>query len=183
MRRILLLTLVLLLAAADARAQGRIRGGSGKEKDRVKMVPRKGDPEKGSEEKSPAEQPEKEPEPVDPFEAALSRLATWPSGEAREAATALALRGPDVEPRLIEKLVGSSPALAVGICFVLGEIGGDASLPAVQAQAARPDMVPHLAVLFGALSKLDGLGAVRRIMPFLRHPRRHIRLMPLTDKM
>ncbi|MHC4861939.1 MAG: HEAT repeat domain-containing protein, partial [Planctomycetota bacterium] len=177
MRRFLLLALVLALASGAASAQERIRGGvlPQKDKDKVRMVPRDGDPKKKDEgkkpEKKPAEAPKEEPKPTDPIEAALEKLATWPSGEARQAATALAFRGPEAEPRLIEALRTAAPALAAGICYVLGEIGGDAALPAVQGQAARTEMVEHLSVLFDAIGKLDGIGAVKRVLPFLRHPR------------
>lgn len=178
MRTILVTLLVVLMPAALAAGQGIDNPGRPipKERDRVKMDE---PPVPGSKSEKPAgkeasEAPAKEP--ADPFERALAGLATWPSPKAKEAAAAVMLLGPEVEPKLVAELSGASPSLTCGIVYVLGEIGGDDALRAVQTVAGRPSMVDHLDVVFEALGKLDGLNAVKRVIPFLRHPKRPARV-------
>jgi len=176
MKKIPLAVLLLLLLVQTGRAQGRSSPGvpTGREGDRVRMSPR-GDG--AAKPKNPEEaQDEPERRVRDPLDDVLSGLETWPSAEAREAAALLALRGPELEPILIEALQTASPRLSAGICFVLGDIGGDASLSMVQRVAARPSMSEYLTILFEAMAKLDGVNAVTRVLPFLRHRRRSARL-------
>ncbi len=184
MRWISLALLACLLAGPPARAQERTTEGVPlrRDKDRVKMTPpapEKPVPEKEPEKKTGKESPDKAVE-KDPVAAAVARLATWPDADAREAAALLALRGPEIEARLIRRLADTSPAQAAGICFVLGEVGRDASLAAVERLAARPGMVPWFTEIFDALGKLDGANAVSRVLPFLRHPKRRARLAAET---
>ncbi|MEN8149139.1 MAG: HEAT repeat domain-containing protein [Planctomycetota bacterium] len=174
MTGILRITILLLLVAGVAAAQNpRFRPGKKKGKDGVEMEK----PDRPAGPKKGAEPGKTEPEaPEDTFEAALLKLAGWPSTDAREAAATLALEGPEVEAKLIARLGSSTPALTEGIAFVLGEIGGDASVPALQAVASRPTMADHLAEVFTALGKLAPETGIQRIMPFLRHPKRTARL-------
>jgi len=175
MTGILRIYIILIVLSSVVLAQDpRLRPGPKKGKDDIKMEnpPGKktpsGEKEKGG---------EKEPEaPKDPFDTALEMLATWPAPEAREAAASLALEGPAIEKKLIERLSGASPGLTAGIAFVLGEVGGDASVPALQAIASRPTMADLLPEVFTAIGKLEGSSAVRRILPYLRHPKRAARL-------
>ena len=160
MTGILRVLLTILLLAATVLAQSK-RDGDG-----IKMQPRPGKTEEGKKE-GERKEPEKE---LPPFEAALEKLKTWPAAEALDAAATLALEGPEGEKRLIDALKTATPAQAAGIAFVLGEIGGDASVPALQAIAARPAMSDHLKEIFVALGLLTiGFGvstAARRISRF-----------------
>ena len=129
MRLSILGLLLLLLLAAHARAQGGepppIPVKRGKQ-DGLRMIPRdEPDKEKGKEEKEPEKDPEKKAEPKDPFTAGLERLATWPSEGAREAAAEFAIQGPELEQKLLQVLPTAKPELAAGLCFVLGDIGGE----------------------------------------------------------
>jgi len=178
MTAILRITFVLtvLTTVLFARgAGGRLRPRDKKDDITMEKPPRKG---KSADAKKDARAPKKKaPEvPKDPFEAAVFHLATWPSPEAREAAASLALKGPTIEPKLIERLAGATPGLSAGIAFVLGEVGGDAAVPALQAIASRPSMADHLPEVFTAIGKLEGTNAVRRILPYLRHPKRSARI-------
>jgi HEAT repeat protein len=105
----------------------------------------------------------------------LAKLAKWPLTEAREAAAVLSLLGPEVEKRLLSLLPTAEPALAAGIAAVLGDVGGDESLAAVQRLAGAPGMTPFLPTLFDVLGRLDGENAVKRVLPFVRHPKRPAR--------
>jgi HEAT repeat protein len=170
---LMLLALGAVLLAPAATAQERIPAVPlPREKDGVRMKPPPGGERKVAPEKEPREETAK---PGDPFEASVQALSTWPDNAAREAAAGLALYGPEAEARLIDALKTAPPSLSAGICFVLGEIGGDASVAAVQAVAARPTMADQLDIVFEALGKLDGANAARRILPFLRHPKRPAR--------
>jgi len=163
----------ILLVASSGFAQERVPGvpiPRGKDGFEMKPPPR--------DTKRPVAKPTADEEtaaPEDPFEAAVAALAGWPDTAAREAAANLALYGPEGEPHLIDALKTADAGTAAGLCFVLGEIGSDAALAAVQAVAARPTMAEHLEVVFDALGKLDSSSATRRILPFLRHPRRSAR--------
>ncbi len=165
--------LILLLASAGF-AQERVPGvpiPRGKDGVRMKPPPPR-ETKRHTGEPAAADEPAV---PEDPFDAAVAALAGWPDTESREAAANLALYGPEGEPLLIDALKTAEAGTAAGLCFVLGEIGGDAALAAIQAVAARPTMAEHLKVVFDALGKLDSSSATRRILPFLRHPKRSAR--------
>jgi HEAT repeat protein len=179
MLRLFRTCLVLSLAAGAAWAQDQSPSGDGiplgREKDRVRMTPRTpAGAEQGGKaaEGGPGKPPE---EPKDAFSENLGKLAKWPATEAREAVAVLCLLGPEVEKRLLPLLPTSEPAMAAGIAMVLGEVGGDESLAAVQRLAGAPGMTPFLPVLFDVLGRLDGENAVKRVLPFLRHPKRPAR--------
>ena len=120
--------IILIVLSSVVLAQDpRLRPGPKKGKDDIKMENPPGKKTPSGEKKKAGEGGEKEPEaPKDPFDTALEMLATWPAPEAREAAASLALEGPAIEKKLIERLSGASPGLTAGIAFVLGEVGGDA---------------------------------------------------------
>ncbi len=181
MTRLLRAFLLLLAMVGAAVAQGTGPGPAdspgvpiGREKDRIRMVPR--DPGSAPGAETPKEE-EKAPPPEDedPFTANVRRLGGWPSGEARAAAVALALLGPEIEPKLIALLPRAEPPLAAGLCVVLGDIGGDEALAAVQRVAGLPAMSEFLPEIFEVLGRLDGENAIKRVLPFLRHPKRPAR--------
>ena len=101
--------LVLVLLAAAAWAQDK------EDPDRIKMGPRPG---AKPEEKEDEGKKDEEPKEVDPFQAALEKLDTWPSLEALDAASTLALEGPEAEKPLIAALKTAKPARAAGIAEV-----------------------------------------------------------------
>jgi HEAT repeat protein len=177
MRRVTILILALLLLSGPAFAQGRENAGIPikRDRDKVKM----GTPDReGPSGEEPAEEEEKKKEEEksrDPVQVAIAALSGWPASAAREAATALTLQGRELEPVLLDALDKATPPQAAGICFVLGEIGGDRSLPALHAVASRPTMINHLGPVFTAIGKRAGVNAGQRILPFLRHPRRPAR--------